>query len=94
MKLRYTMLAATVACALPLFGADILMAQESEKPKAQKGSVQQPLYPDEKDLTMGYPVRKRRIGGPTDVKWDLDNSFPKRGSVLELILQCRENQRP
>ena len=40
----------------------------------------------------GYPVRKRRIGGPTDVEWDLDNSFPKRDSALELILRCSENQ--
>jgi hypothetical protein len=92
MKLRYTMLAATIACALPLFGAEILKAQESETPQIPKGSVQQPENPAEQDSTSGYPVRNRRIGGPTDVEWDLDDSFPKRGSVLEMILRCPDSE--
>jgi hypothetical protein len=93
MKLMNTMMAAMVACALPLVGTDILTAQESEKSKARKDPVQQSSDLNEQNPTTGYPVRNRRIGGPTDVEWDLDNSFPKRGSVLELILQCSENQR-
>jgi len=38
------------------------------------------------------PKSAEQQRGPTDVEWDLDNSFPKRGSLLELILQCPENQ--
>ena len=92
MKIVYTMLAAMIACTLPLYGTDILMAQESEKSKTRKSSVQPSPALDEQAPIKGYPVRKRRIGGPTDVEWDLDNSFPKQGSVLELILQCMESQ--
>ncbi len=35
-----------------------------------------------------YPVG-RRIAWPTAVETDLDNSFPKTGSVLEIILAAR-----
>jgi len=90
------MLAAVIACALPLFGTDILraQAQDSEKSKARKDPGQQSPDLNEQNPTTGYPVRNRRIGGPTDVEWDLDNSFPKQGSVLELILRCPETQHP
>ena len=37
----------------------------------------------------GYPVDSRRIALPTAVETDLDNSFPKTGSVLEKILAAR-----
>lgn len=37
----------------------------------------------------GYPVDDRRIAWPTAVETDLDNSFPKSGSVLEKILARR-----
>jgi hypothetical protein len=94
MKLMNTMMAVMVACALPLVGTDILTAQESEKSKTRKDPVQQSPDLNEQDPTTGYPVRNRRIGGPTDVEWDLDNSFPKQGSVLEMILRCPETQHP
>lgn len=38
----------------------------------------------------GYPSKGRRIGTPTDVEWDLDHSFPKPDSLLELILRSRQ----
>jgi hypothetical protein len=31
----------------------------------------------------GYPARKRKVGTPTDVETDLDESFPKVDSELE-----------
>jgi hypothetical protein len=94
MKLRYTMLAAVIACALPLFGTDILraQAQDSEKSKARKDPEQQSPDLNEQNPTTGYPVRNRRIGGPTDVEWDLNHSFPRSGSLLELILRGQETQ--
>ena len=36
-----------------------------------------------------YPVNSQRIAWPTAVETDLDNSFPKSGSVLEKILARR-----
>jgi hypothetical protein len=91
MSRRCLILVATIACAVLLTGTDVILAQEYESPKLSDGFEQQSPSPDEQELIKGYPVRKRRIGGPTDVDWDLNNSFPKRGSVLELILQCPEN---
>ena len=87
-------LVATIVCAVLLPGTDVILAQEDDRPKPSDGLEQQSPSPDEQAPIRGYPVRKRRIGGPTDVEWDLDNSFPKRGSVVELILRCPENQRP
>mgnify|MGYP001829107136 CR=1 FL=1 len=75
-----------------LWAASIVIpAQEDDPPKPSDDLEQQSPSPDEQEPINGYPVRKRRIGGPTDVEWDLDNSFPKRGSVLELILPCQES---
>jgi hypothetical protein len=85
-------LVATIVCAVLLPGNDVILAQEYDRPKPSDGLEQQSPSPDEQEPIKGYPVRKRRIGGPTDVEWDLDNSFPKRGSVLELIMQCMESQ--
>jgi hypothetical protein len=69
----------------------MIVAQEEDRPKPSSGLEQQSPSPDEQEPIKGYPVRKRRIGGPTDVEWDLDDSFPKRGSLLELILRGPEN---
>lgn len=38
----------------------------------------------------GYPSKARRIGTPIDVEWDLDHSFPKEDSLLELMLRSRQ----
>jgi hypothetical protein len=84
------MLAAVIACSALLLDPDVVTAQEEDPPKPSENSEQQSPGPDEQEAGQGYPVRKRRIGGPTDVEWDLDNSFPKRGSVLELMLRCPE----
>ena len=92
LRRSYLILAATIACAVLLTGTDVIPAQEDDRPKSSDELEQQSSSPDEQEPINGYPVRKRRIGGPTDVEWDLDNSFPKRGSVLELILQCMESQ--
>ena len=86
-------LVATVACAVLLTGTGVIPAQEDDPPKPSDGFEQHSPSSDEQAPIKGYPVKKRRIGGPTDVEWDLDNSFSKRGSVVELILQCPENQR-
>ena len=94
LRRSYLILVATIACAVLLIGTGVILAQEDDPPKPSDGFEQHSPSPDEQAPIRGYPVRKRRIGGPTDVEWDLDNSFPKRGSVLELILRCPENQRP
>lgn len=93
MSRRCLILAATIACTVLLTGTDGILAQEDDQPKPSDGLEQQSPVLDEQKPIKGYPARKRRIGGPTDVEWDLDNSFPKRGSVVELILRCPENQR-
>ena len=83
MKRWYPMLAGVIVCVLLLLGPDVVTAHEDDPPKPSENSEQQSPSPDEQEASQGYPVRKRRIGGPTDVAWDLDNSFPKRGSVME-----------
>ena len=92
MSRRYLILAAIIACAVLLTGTDVIPAQEDDRPKSSDDLEQQSTSPDEQEPINGYPVRKRRIGGPTDVEWDLDNSFPKQGSVLELMLPCQESE--
>lgn len=37
----------------------------------------------------GYPVYSKHLVHPTSVDSDLDNSFPKTGSVLEKMLKGR-----
>ena len=90
--IAYLILITILAFAVPLIGNDMILAQEKEQTSPQENTGQQSPSSDEQESIKGYPVRKRSIGTPLDVEWDLDNSFPKRGSVLELILQCRENQ--
>ena len=90
MRRWYPMLAGIIACVVLLLGPDVVRAQEDDPPKPSENSEQQSLSIKDQETIQGYPVRKRRIGGPTDVEWDLDNSFPKQGSVLELMLRCPE----
>jgi hypothetical protein len=85
-------LAFIMAGAMLLFGNSKIVAREDDQSKPPKNVAQQTPVLDEQAPIKGYPVRKRRIGGPTDVEWDLDNSFPKRGSVLELMLPCQESE--
>jgi hypothetical protein len=74
-------------------GNAVILAQEEDKPEPAEGAQQASPSPDEQESIKGYPVRERQMGGPTDVERDLDNSYPKRDSVLELILRSRESQR-
>ena len=92
MRRWYPMLAGVIVFTVLLLGNDVVTAQEDDPPKPSENSEQQPPGPAEQEASQGYPVRKRQIGGPTDVERDLDNSFPKRDSVLELILRCPESQ--
>ena len=92
MRLLYPMLAGGIAFAV-LLGNDLILAQDDHQPKPAESSEQQSPGPAEQEAVKGYSVRERQMGGPTDVEWDLDNSFPKRHSVLESILRCRESQR-
>ena len=92
MMRHYLFLVMIISIAVLWFGNNITAAQEDDHPTPSASSAQQSQNPDEQEVIKGYPVRERRVGGPTDVEWDLDNSFPKRGSLLELILRCPENQ--
>ena len=89
---RHLILALIMTCAFLLHGNDIALAREDKPAKPSNGFEQQSPNLDEEEPIEGYPVRKRYVGGPTDVEWDLDNSFPKQGSVLELILRCQDNE--
>jgi hypothetical protein len=40
----------------------------------------------------GYPPKERQIGTPLDVEWDMDQSFPKKDSLLELMLRTQDSQ--
>ena len=75
-----------LACAGLLLWADMTMAQEEDQRDIMEPTRPASSRSEEPPPNNGYPVRKRLIGGPTDVEWDLDNSFPKQGSVWELIL--------
>ena len=73
--------------AVLLLTSNTALAKEGKKGYFSENSEHQSSYRDDKDIIKGYPVRKRYIGGPTDVEWDLDNSFPKKGSLLEIIMR-------
>ena len=75
-----------------LYLNDQILAQENNQSYASEKTEQQPSSPDDQEPIRGYPVRERRIGTPTDIEWDLDNSFPESDSLLELILRCDENK--
>ena len=89
---RHLIVVLIMACAFLFLGNDTTLAREDEPPKPSNGFEQQSPNHDEEEPINGYPVRKRYVGGPTDVEWDLDNSFPKEGSVLEMILRCLDNE--
>ena len=76
-----------------LFSVGMTTAQEEDKQDIIDPSCPAYSHSEESTPIKGYPVRKRLIGGPTDVEWDLDNSFPKRDSVWELILKCAESRK-
>ncbi|MGD9290281.1 MAG: hypothetical protein PVG74_21865 [Desulfobacterales bacterium] len=92
MRRWYPMLTAVIVSTALLIYYDDVWAQDDNPPKSSQNSAQQTPSIDDQQVTHGYPARKRRIGGPTDVEWDLDDSFPKQGSLLELILQCPEGR--
>ena len=92
MRHNYRIWITLVTFAILLLGPGIVSAHEEGRSTSSNRSGQQLQEPAEPATSRGYPVRKRRIGGPTDVEWDLDSSFPKRGSLLELILRCLESQ--
>ena len=71
---------------------DVILAQENDQPQPAESTGQQPQVSDQQEPIKGYPVRMRRVGTPMDVEYDLDNSFPKSDSLLELILGCDESQ--
>ena len=92
MRRRCLILVAIFACALVHFGNDVILAGTDEPSEPRESVEHQFTSLDKQEAIKGYPIRKRRIGGPTDVETDLDNSFPKSGSLLELILQCDNSQ--
>ena len=86
-----------MACALLLFDRTMITAQEAQEvdqPELIESCEQQSPSPGERERIRGYPVRERQIGTPIDVEWDLDQSFPKRDSVLELIWRALASQPP
>ena len=85
--------AAIITCALLLFGNNVLADQKEDIPKPPERSEKQYRGSQKHETIKGYPVRDRQMGGPTDVQWDLDNSFPKRDSVWELMLRCRDHKK-
>ena len=92
MNLSFLVMVAIAAWAVLMLGNSLALGQEETPAKPAQGTEQASACTDEQEPIKGYPVKKRYIGGPTDVEWNLDNSFPKRGSLLELILGCPENQ--
>ena len=81
-----------IACSGLPCANDVILAQEDDKALPTESTGIQSPDSDGKGSIRGYPVKMRRIGTPMDVEWDLDNSFPKSGSLLELILECDESQ--
>ena len=86
----YLHVAVIFAGATLLLNANILKAQKDIIPEPDKVSYATSQIPDKPHDLYGYPERKRRVGGPTDVEWNLDDSFPKKGSVWELVLKFFE----
>ena len=80
--------AAIITWAVLPWANDIILAQENALSQSADRTEQQPQVSDQQEPIKGYPVRMRRIGTPMDVEYDLDNSFPKSDSLLELILEC------
>ena len=90
---RYRIIAVVIAGAVLLLGCSWgVTAQQEEQPMRSGSDVQSSEVPDEQEVIRGYPPKSRRIGTPTDVEWDLDDSFPKSGSVLEWFLRYLEDR--
>ena len=81
---------AVVACVATICANDAVPARQVNQFQSLSDTEQKPPDNDEKERIKGYPLRKRQIGTPMDVEWNLDNSFPKSGSVLEMMLRSRE----
>ena len=81
-----------IACAALLTVNDVFANQEDSQAKTSYAGEQPCDNSDNQDFIKGYPTRQRRIGTPTDVENDLDNSFPKRGSLLEMMLRSKDAQ--
>ena len=74
------------------WGTDFLLAQEEGHKEIKAPPCRTSTHSKDPTPIKGYPLRMRRIGGPTDVEWNLDDSFPKQGSVWELVLKFIENR--
>ncbi len=72
---------------------DLILAQVDDNTQPSEGREIPSTKSEEKESIRGYPARMRRVGTPTDVEWDLDNSFPKSDSLLELISECDEDKK-
>ena len=92
LKQNVLIFAAFIAWAVLPCANDVILAQENDLPQPAESTEQQPQVSDQQEPIEGYPVRMRRVGTPMDVEYDLDNSFPKSDSLLELILGCDKSQ--
>ena len=82
---------AIISVLIMLGAYEVILAQERDTTRpAESREIQSPET-DAKEPIRGYPARMRRIGTPMDVEWNLNNSFPKSGSLLELILDCSDS---
>jgi hypothetical protein len=64
----YLRLTAVIVSTALLICLDAVWAQENDPPRSSQNSAQQTPSIDDQEVTQGYPTRKRRIGGPTDVE--------------------------
>lgn len=91
-SLRRLISVTIIACAVLLSGNTVIANQEDSQSTPPCTGDQKGETSDEQDPIKGYPSRERRVGTPTDVENDLDYSFPKDGSLLELMLRSKEAQ--
>ena len=84
-------LAAIITWATLICPEDAILALEKYQVQSADTIDVQSTEASAKETIKGYPAGKRRIGTPMDVEWNLDNSFPKSGSLLELILDCSDD---
>ena len=92
-RIKVTIGAAIMACALLLFDSAMIAAQEVGQPKpaesAEPSSAVRGGQKTPEDVNLGregYHPERRRIGTPIDVDRDLDFSFPKRDHILPRLL--------
>ena len=90
LKRNCLIIAAFIAWAVLPHANGLILAQENDLPRPGESIDQQSQASDQQEPIKGYPAGMRRIGTPTDVEYDLDNSFPQSDSLLELILGCDE----